>query len=730
MFARMSKTPVAPTRRGFLLGSAAVGSSLVVGFQALTPARAAEIATLKVVEPFAAYVVIGKDNKVTVTSAQFDMGQGSYQGVATLLAEELGCKWSDIDVVGGASNILAYGNLTQGGALQMTGGSTSMASSFDRYRIAGATAREMLKQAAADEWKISVSEVKAEQGVLSHANGKSATFGEFAERAAKLAPPADVKLKDAKDWSYIGNETLRRFDTAGKTKGQQDFTIDVKLPGLLTAVPIHPPVFGATVKTFDSAKAKGIKGFADAVPMGRGIAVIAENMWAAIKAREQVSVVWDMTNAETRSSAALTAEYRAAADKGGIAVARNDGDVESAFKSAAKVVEATFEFPYLAHAALEPLNAVARMNADGTLEVWGGHQLPDIYQAVAAQVAGITPDKVIMHVMKTGGGFGRRAVMDADVVAEAVATAKAINFRAPVKMQWTREDDMRGGRYRPMYVHKMKAGLDAAGKITAWRDTIVGQSIIGDTIMAPMLIKNGVDITSVEGSANLPYAIANVRVDLTTTNVGVPVLWWRSVGSTHTAYCAEAFMDELAEAAGQDPVAYRLSMLDKHPRHAGVLKLAAEKAGWDKPAAIGRFRGVAVAESFDSFVAQIAEVSVKDGNVKVERVVCAVDCGIAINPDIIRQQVEGGIGFGLGAILKSQLTLDKGQVVEGNFDGYDVLRINEMPAVEVYILPSSERPTGIGEPSVPPVGPAVANAVYAATKKRMRILPFTRSENA
>jgi isoquinoline 1-oxidoreductase beta subunit len=336
-----------------------------------------------------------------------------------------------------------------------------------------------------------------------------------------------------------------------------------------------------------------------------------------------------------------------------------------------------------------------------------------------------------MHVMPTGGGFGRRAVPDADIIVEAVSVAKAINWAAPVKLQWTREDDMRGGRYRPAYVHRLKAGLDKDGKIIAWQNHIVGQSIITGTPFADGYIKNGVDLTSVEGANNLPYRFGAQKIELTTTEVGVPVLWWRAVGSTHTAYAVECFIDELAEAAGKDPVAFRLSMLEGHPRFAGVLRLAAEKAGLGQPLPPGRFRGVAVAESFSTFVAQVAEVSVDpQGRVKVERVVCAVDCGIVVNPDMVRAQMEGGIGFGLGAVMKSQLTLDKGKVVEGNFDGYDVLRFDEMPKIEVHLVKSEASPTGVGEPGVPPVGPAVANAIYAATKKRMRILPFTRAENA
>ncbi len=730
---RSAQTPKA-SRRGFLIGAAATGTALVVGFRS-NPAAAAEtppfIVPAKAVDPFTAYVKIDADNSVTVYSAHMDMGQGIYNGVATLLAEELGADWSQIKVEGGAGNTAAYGNLTWGGVMQGTGGSSGIASSWNRYRQAGATAREMLKVAAADAWKVPAAEIKVDKGVLTHASGKKGGFGEFATAAAKVKLAAAAPLKDPKDFTLIGNEKLPRFDSAPKVRGKQDFTIDVKLPGMLTAVPIHPSLFGATVKSFDASKAKAIKGVVDVVAMSsRGLAVVAEDMWSAIKGREAVTVVWDESQAEKRSSAELAKEYRDLVAKPGAAVARNDGDVEAAFKTAAKVVETTYEFPYLAHAALEPLNAVARRNADGTLEIWGGHQMPDLYQGTAAQIAGVTPDKVTMHVMKTGGSFGRRAVTDSDVIVEAVAIAKAMDWKAPIKVQWTREDDMRGGRYRPAYVHRVKAGIDKDGKVIAWQNHIVGQSIIGGTPFEGGLVKNGIDATSVEGASNIPYAIPNVKVELTTTKNGVPVLWWRAVGSTHTAYAVEATIDELARAAGKDPVAMRLSMLEHHPRHAGVLKLAAEKIGWSSPAPAGRFRGVAVAEAFNTFVAQVAEISLADGKPKVERVVCAVDCGIAVNPDQIRAQMEGGIGFGLGAILKSQLTLDGGKVVEGNFDGYDVLRIDEMPKVEVHIVPSTEYPSGVGEPGVPPIGPAVANAYFAATGKRVRILPFSRGENA
>jgi isoquinoline 1-oxidoreductase beta subunit len=601
-----------------------------------------------------------------------------------------------------------------------------MASSWDRYRKAGAAARLMLITAAAAAWSVPGSEVKAEGGMLTHASGKKATYGEFAEAAAKVAMPADVPLKSKHKWRHIGSDKLKRHDSKAKTNGTHPFTIDVKLPGMLTAVMVHPPMFGATVGSFDASKAKAVKGVIAVVAIPRGIAVVGENMWAAIKGREAVTVEWDDASAEKRSSADILATYRAQAAKPGKAVARNDGDVERAFAVAAKVLEATFEFPYLAHAALEPLNAVAHKSGD-VVEVWGGHQMPDLYQSVVSRIAGVAPNKVRLHVMKTGGGFGRRAVMDADVIAEAVSVAKALDWKYPVKVQWTRDNDMRGGRYRPAYVHRVRAGLDVNGNLIAWNNHIVGQSILTGTAFEKMLVKNGIDLTSVEGAANIPYDVPNIKVELSTMEVGVPVLWWRSVGSTHTAFAVEAFLDEVAEAAGQDPVEFRLKVLAKHPRHAAVLKLAAEKAGWGSAPPEGRHRGIALAESFNTVVAQVVEISMpQGGELKVEKVVAAVDCGTVINPDQVKAQVEGGIGFGLGAILQEELSLTAGKVDQGNYDAYRPLRINQMPAVEVYTVASEAAPTGIGEPGVPPVGPALANAVYAATKKRIRVLPFSK----
>ncbi len=717
------------SRRQFLVGAAVAGAGITIGFHIpLGPAaRVAEAADAEVINPINAYLRIAADGTVTVLSAHMDGGQGIYNAIATLVAEELDADWSKLAVEGAAGNPKLYGNLTWGGKVQGTGGSSSTPSSWERYRRAGALARAMLVQAAVETWGVPASGIRIENGVLKDASGKSASFGELADRAAKVSPPRDVRLKDPADWVYIGNPKLHKLDSVAKTTGRQRFPIDLRLPGMLTAVLARPPLFGAKAKSFDAAATRQVKGVVDVVETPRGIAVVAKDTWSALKGRDLLTVEWDQSGAETRSTDEMMADYKRLA-QGDAAVARDDGDARGALAGAAKVIEAEFEFPYLAHAAMEPLDAVASFDGE-TLELWGGLQMPDLYQAVSAKIMGIDPSKVKLHVMTPGGFFGRRAVADADVIVETVSVLKATGAKAPIRVQWTREDDMAGGRYRPMYYHKLKGGLDANGKLVAWQQRIVGQSILAGTPFAAMMIKDSVDPTSVEGAATLPYAVPHVLVDLVTTTSQVPVLWWRSVGSTHTAYSTEVFIDELADAAGRDPVEFRRELLKDHPRHLGVLNLVADKAGWATPLPAGRFRGIAVHELFKTYVAQVAEISLdRDGRIKVERVVCAVDCGIAVNPDIVKAQMEGGIGFGLGAILKSAITLEGGQVQETNFDRYQMLTIAEMPGVEVHIVPSTESPTGVGEPGVPPIGPALANAVFAATGKRVRVLPFNRHE--
>ncbi|HJT15328.1 MAG TPA: xanthine dehydrogenase family protein molybdopterin-binding subunit [Dongiaceae bacterium] len=711
-----------PTRRQFLAGAAVAGAGLSVSFR--VPGARAEAAAEP--SPFNAYVTISPDNKVTILSAHMDMGQGAYHGIATLVAEELEADRDQLVVVGAAGNPKLYGNLAWGGVAQGTGGSSAMFSSFDRYRKAGALARTMLVNAAAKQWNVPAGEITVEKGVVSHASGKQATFGDLADAAAQEQVPAEVALKPRDQWKVIGSEDFRRIDSREKSTGQQPYTIDLKLPGMLTAMVAHPPLFGATVKSFDPAPAKAVKGVIDVVQISRGVAVVAENTWAAMKGREALTVEWDDSAAEKRGSAELFAEYLKQADQPGEAVAATRGDVDGAMAKATKTIEATYQFPYLAHAALEPMDAVAHKTGD-VLEIWGGHQMPDLYQAVASQIAGVKPENVTLHVMKTGGGFGRRAVTDADIIVEAVETAKAIGWKAPVKVLWTREDDMRGGRYRPLFVHKVKVGLDDAGNILAWQHRQVGQSLLIGTPFEAMAVKDGVDGSSVEGVSDTKYALENFRSEVVNAKVGVPVLWWRSVGHTHTAYVMETMIDDIARQTGKDPVELRRALLKDHPRHLATLNLAAEKAAWGKEMPKGVHRGVALHESFGTVVAEIADVRMDDqGGFKVERVVCAVDCGTAINPDQVRAQMEGGIGFGLGSVLHEELTLTNGQVDQSNYDAYLPLRIEEMPTVETYIVPSEAVPSGVGEPGVPPIGPAVANALAGATGKHVRILPFAK----
>jgi isoquinoline 1-oxidoreductase subunit beta len=486
----------------------------------------------------------------------------------------------------------------------------------------------------------------------------------------------------------------------------------------------RPPLFGATVKSFDPTATKAVPGVVEVLQVPRGVAVVAKSFWAAKLGRDALKVAWDDSKAEKRSTATIMAEYRTLAEQPG-KPARKEGDAAAALKGAAKLITATYEFPYLAHAPMEPLDAVVKLDAD-SCEIWCGDQFQTVDQGNAAATAGLKPEQVKIHTLLAGGSFGRRANMGSDYIVEAVSVAKALGANGiPVKLQWTREDDIRGGLYRPLYLHRLEAALDKNGQLVGWQHRIVGQSIIAGTAFAAVMIKDGIDGTSVEGAANLPYAVPNMSVELSTTETGVPVLWWRVVGSSHTAYATEAFIDEIAHAAGKDPFAFRQAMLEHHPRHKAVLELAAKAAGWGSPLPKGKGRGIAVAEAFGTYVAQVAEVTVApNGKVKVDRVVCAVDCGTPINPDVITAQMEGGIGFGLGAALYGAITLKDGQVEQTNFDAYQVLRIDEMPKVEVHIVPSPEAPTGVGEPGVAPVGPAVANAVFAATGKRLRVLPF------
>jgi isoquinoline 1-oxidoreductase beta subunit len=673
-----------------------------------------------------AFVHIGTDDTVTVIVKHLEMGQGTYTGLPTLVADELDAARDQIRVEGAPADVKRYANLLMGA--QGTGGSTAIANSFEQMRRAGATARAMLVSAAAQRWKVAPESITVRDGVVMHrASRHRARFGELAEAAARLPVPEHVTLKDPSQFVYIG-KAFPRTDTRAKTNGSAIFTQDIRLPGMLVAVVAHPPRFGARLKSFDAQRAKAIRGVVDAVAIPTGVAVLAPDFWTAKRGRDALAIEWDESQAFRASTEDIFAQYRELAGQRG-AVARNDGDAGQAIAGAAKRLDADYEFPYLAHAPMEPLNCVVALGAEGC-EIWNGEQSQTNDQHNVAAALGIKPEQVKINMLYAGGSYGRRANPHSDYVLEAVEIAKAIRGRAPVKLVWTREDDMRAGYYRPMYLHRLSAALDDHGKLVAWQQRIVGQSIIAGTGFASHMIKDGVDVTSVEGARNLPYAIPNLMVDLHSPTLPVPVQWWRSVGSSHTAFSTETFIDEAASAAGADPVAFRRALLADHPRHRGVLDLVARMAGWSIPLAPGeagekRGRGIAVHESFHTFVAEVAEVTVKpDGRFSVDRVVCAVDCGVAVNPDIIRAQMEGGIGFGLSAALYGEITLREGAVVQSNFPDYPIVRMDTMPRVEVHIVESQEKPTGVGEPGVPPIAPAVANALFAATGQRLRKLPL------
>jgi isoquinoline 1-oxidoreductase beta subunit len=714
--------PVSANRRQFLQGSAAVG--LVVGFHLPGQGRAhAADATGEFVPN--AFIRIAPDNTVTVLSKHIEVGQGPYTGIATILAEELDADWAQMRVESAPADATKYANSAFG--VQGTGGSTAMANSWDQLRTAGAEARARLVAAAAKQWGVDAGSITIEKGVVKDGSGKQATFGELAELAQKTEVAGPFKPKEPDAWKLIGAARLPKVDTLPKTNGTAIYTIDVKMPNMLTCVLARPSRFHAKAKSFDPAPALAVPGVKEVFVVPQGVAVLAENFWAAKKGRDALEVTWDETGTEARSTADIVKQYVDLANTQG-APARNDGDVEKALAAGAKVLEATYVFPYLAHAPMEPNNCVIHRTADGGVEMNFGSQLQAVDQNVAAGVLGLKPTQVKINTLLAGGSFGRRATPAGDMAADAAEVLKGAKHDGPIKVLWTREDDIKGGRYRPIFVHKLRGAVDAQGNIVAWDQVIVGQSFMKGSPFEAGMVKNGVDQTMVEGASTLPYQIPNLRVSAHMTDVGVPTLWWRSVGSTHTAFSTETFLDQLAEAGGVDPLTIRRKLLAKHPRHLGVLELAAEKAGWDKPLPKGRARGIAVHESFNSFVAHVVEVSMgEDGLPKVERVVVAADCGIAINPDVIAAQLEGGMGFGLSAALYASVDLEDGRVVQSNFHDYRVLRINEMPDVEVHIVPSKEKPTGIGEPGTPPIAPAIANAWSKLTGQRVFTLPFSHS---
>jgi len=708
-------------RRGFLKVTGAAASGLVLGFY--VPERFGPI-TVKAAGPFApnAFLRVLPDDTIAILVGKSEMGQGVYTALPMMVAEELDCDWSRVKVESSPAGPEYYDPMM---GEQTTGGSTSVMTSWEPLRKAGASARAVLVDAAAQTWGVAPSSLRTEKGRVYHdASGRSASYGELSAKAATLPVPAEVALKDPKDFKIIGTN-VKRVEGRDKVTGKAEFSIDVRLPGMLTAVVAHPPVCGGTAKSFDASKAMAAAGVVKVKPISTGVAVIAKDFWTAHTAREALEIVWDDGPNGNLDSAETRKQYRKLAGEPGL-VAENEGDAEKGMASAAKTVEAVYEVPYLAHAPMEPLNAVAHVQAD-RCDIWAGTQYQTMDQKVGAAITGLAPEQIHVHTTLLGGGFGRRANVTSDFVADAVEVAKGENV--PIKTIWTREEDIQCGYFRPMFVHKLNAGVDAKGMPTAWHQRLVGQSLAQGTFLEPFMMKDGIDASSVEGAAGMPYSIPNRRVESHNAPRTLSVLWWRSVGHTHTGFVNESFLDEVAHAGGKDPYELRRQLLQNEPRHLAVLELAAEKGDWGKPLQKGRARGIAVRKSFESYVAEVAEVSLdNDGEVRVHRVVCAVDCGITVNPWNVVAQMESAIVYGLTAALYSELTVKKGRVQQSNFHDYPVLRMDRMPKIEVHLVKSTEKPTGVGEPGVPPLAAAVANALFALTGKRVRKLPIKMSE--
>lgn len=712
-------------RRQFLVSTATTSLGLVIGFHWPGVGRGGARAEANASFAPNAFLRIDPDDTVTVVAKHIEFGQGAHTGLATILCEELDASWSQIRVEEAPADGEKYRNLNFPGNHMGTGGSSAMANSWEQLRRAGAAGRAMLVAAAASEWGVPAGEVGVREGVVRHpSSGHEARFGALVTRAAALPVPSEVTLKDPGSFRLIGHD-VPRLDARAKSTGQARFTLDVREAGLLTAVLARPPRFGGRVASVDDSEARKVSGVVDVVTVPRGVAVVAHGFWAARKGRDALRVEWDDSAAETRGSEELVKTFRDLARKPGTVV-ESRGDAASALAGAGEVVEAEFVFPFLAHAPMETLDCVARLE-ENRLDLKLGSQLPTLDQELAARAVGLPKERVFVETLFAGGSFGRRATPDSDVAVEAATVAKALGPGRTVKVVWTREDDIRGGRYRPLYVHQLRAALREDGRPLAWEHRIVGQSILAGTLFESALVRAGFDATAVEGARGLPYAVPNFRVEVHSPSVGVPPLWWRSVGHTHNGFSTEVIIDELAAAAGKDAIAYRLELLgDDRPRHRAVLRaVAGASGGLEAPQ--GRARGVALHESFGSVVSQVAEVSLRDdGLPRVHRVWCAVDCGIAINPDIVRAQMSGGLGFGLGAALHNEIVLEEGRVRQSNFHDYPLLSMSEMPEVEVTIVPSSAPPSGVGEPGTPPIAPAVANAMRRLTGRPVRRLPFRR----
>ncbi len=722
---------IRPSRRSLLKGGAAVTGALVIGVTTGLGTRRAGAADAPDLDPPArpdAFIHIDADDSVTVLIKHLDMGQGIATGLSTIVAEELDAAWEQMHFDFAPADHRLYNNLYFG-PMQGTGGSTAVPNSWIQLRKAGAAARAMLIGAAADEWGVPPGAISVANGRIRHeASDREAGFGAFAAKAAEREIPSDPVLKTRADFVHIGRHRSR-LDSGEKARGETLYSLDIRRPGQLTAMVAHPPRFGARVASFDASAAREVPGVVDVVRIPTGVAVVARDTWSAMKGREALDVSWDDSRAEQRSSADLLEEFHALGLEPGRRAAFR-GDADAAMRNSVRMVEAMYDFPYLAHAAMEPMNGVIERTKDGGYEAWGAFQMQTLDQAVIARIMGVTAGRVKLNTLFAGGSFGRRASTTADWIAEAAHILKATGERAPIHLVWSREDDMRAGYYRPMVHHRVLVGLGPDNLPRSWVQRIVGKPIMAGSAFEAIDF-SGIEHQTVEGAEDPIYAFNDFRLEIHNTREQVPVLWWRSVGHTHTAQVTETMIDELAAIAGVDPVAYRLHWLYESPRDATVLQLAADRAGWgsEMPAQGGvrRGRGVAVHRSFGSHVAMVAEVAVEGEQLAVERIVAAVDCGIVINPDNVRAQVEGAIGFALSSVLRNAITLDEGRVVEGNFDSFEPTRLAEMPRVEVHLVESDSPPTGMGEPGVPPLAPAICNAIHNATGLRMRSLPIDLS---
>ena len=704
-------------RRSFLKTSTLGVGGLLIGFSFVDKtAYKPHNVPLSTDAQLNAYLSIGEDNSIHIISSKVEMGQGIWTIIAMLIAEELGCEWSDIKVE--ASPPGTASDFIKPAVERSTGGSESTISEFDRCRNAGATARVMLINATAKRLHISAEQCRTEAGYVIVGNQRI-SYGALAQEASLLPIPTAVTLREAKDWKYIG-KSQKRLDTPEKVNGQAMYGLDIQFDGLLTAVVSHAPVFGGKVKSFDPARSMTIPGVRQVIEIPSGIAVIADNFWAAKLGRDALIIDWELgINANLDSEKQLE-DYSQLAQTKGIII-RQNGDVVSALEKDGKKIDAEFSFPYLAHAPMEPLNCTVKIGKGGC-EVWTGTQTPYLHQVEIADFLGLKPEQVQLNTPYLGGSFGRRGSFKSDWIMEALYIAKSSGKF--IKLVWSREDDIRGGYYRPVYRHRVQVSIGRNGFPNAWQHRIVGQSLFTDTPLESMIVHNGIDYSMVTTASPYSDSIPDYSFELHTTSVGVPVLPWRSVGATHTTFVVETMIDELAATAGMDPVAYRRILLKNSPRHLAALNLAVEKAGWDKPLPTGRFRGVAVCNAMGSYVCQVAELSIENQQIRVNRVVCAIDCGLAVNPDGVHAQMEGGIIFGLTAALFGEITLKNGKVQQSNFHDYRIMRINETPEIEVHIVPSTERMGGAGEPGVAPIAPALANALYAAVGKRFYKLPI------